>query len=332
MFSPRPGFRTPLTYRRKQSGFIYVTDPAVAALASRYPKNEESRTFHRKYRRPIPRRRSNKKIKSDDRHRRIKDGGGAASSQTVAYTDSYRQLWTDPVHSISSEPLQSPPDPDPLHGSSSTVIRPMWSTPDRPNRPDLQPNRPDLQSNRPDLQPNRPDLQPNRPDLQPNRLDRIAARPLLRRRHLKQQQSSVSSTSGLSALASQLYTALKPPDVPSSPLASSSDGQQRWDPPPAPSYYAPQFDLYKPSGNYVISPVVDPYAVLALLGFLVFLFYIIYSFLNNTGGGRSLSGLAQENQSRRKTRRTRCEEHLSLAQCTLVAAIHKYGAHDQDYF
>ena len=60
----------------------------------------------------------------------------------------------------------------------------MWSTPDRPNRPNLQ-------SNRPDLQPNRPDLQPNRPDLQPKRLDGIAARPLLRRRHLKQQQSSV---------------------------------------------------------------------------------------------------------------------------------------------
>jgi hypothetical protein len=31
---------------------------------------------------------------------------------------------------------------------------------------------------------------------------------------------------------------------------------------------------------------VDPYAVLALLGFLVFLFYIIYSFLNNSGNGR----------------------------------------------
>ena len=30
---------------------------------------------------------------------------------------------------------------------------------------------------------------------------------------------------------------------------------------------------------------MDPYATLALLGFLVFLFYIIYSFLNNTGNG-----------------------------------------------
>ena len=33
---------------------------------------------------------------------------------------------------------------------------------------------------------------------------------------------------------------------------------------------------------------MDPYAVLALLGFLVFLFYVIYSFLNNSGNGRSL--------------------------------------------
>jgi hypothetical protein len=31
---------------------------------------------------------------------------------------------------------------------------------------------------------------------------------------------------------------------------------------------------------------VDPYAVLALLGFLVFLFYIIYNFLNRTGNGK----------------------------------------------
>jgi hypothetical protein len=31
---------------------------------------------------------------------------------------------------------------------------------------------------------------------------------------------------------------------------------------------------------------VDPYAVLALLGFVVFLFYIIYNFLNRTGSGR----------------------------------------------
>lgn len=31
---------------------------------------------------------------------------------------------------------------------------------------------------------------------------------------------------------------------------------------------------------------VDPYAVLALLGFMVFLFYIIYSFLNNSGNGK----------------------------------------------
>ena len=33
--------------------------------------------------------------------------------------------------------------------------------------------------------------------------------------------------------------------------------------------------------------VMDPYAILALLGFLVFLFYIIYNFINNSGDGRS---------------------------------------------
>ena len=31
---------------------------------------------------------------------------------------------------------------------------------------------------------------------------------------------------------------------------------------------------------------MDPYAILALLGFLVFLFYIIYNFINNSGDGR----------------------------------------------
>ena len=34
---------------------------------------------------------------------------------------------------------------------------------------------------------------------------------------------------------------------------------------------------------------MDPYAILALLGFLVFLFYIIYNFINNSGDGRSFS-------------------------------------------
>jgi hypothetical protein len=31
---------------------------------------------------------------------------------------------------------------------------------------------------------------------------------------------------------------------------------------------------------------LDPYAVLGLLGFLVFLFYVIYNFINNNGGRR----------------------------------------------
>ena len=35
--------------------------------------------------------------------------------------------------------------------------------------------------------------------------------------------------------------------------------------------------------------MLDPYAVLALLGFLVFMFYIIYNFINNTGNGRAFS-------------------------------------------
>ena len=31
---------------------------------------------------------------------------------------------------------------------------------------------------------------------------------------------------------------------------------------------------------------IDPYAVLAILGFMVFLFYTIYNFLNSTGNGK----------------------------------------------
>merc|ERR1712128_156011 len=46
----------------------------------------------------------------------------------------------------------------------------------------------------------------------------------------------------------------------------------------------------QPYQQLVTGYAMDPYAILALLGFLVFLFYIIYSFLTNTGnGGRSIS-------------------------------------------
>ena len=41
--------------------------------------------------------------------------------------------------------------------------------------------------------------------------------------------------------------------------------------------------------NNIFRSVMDPYAILALLGFLVFLFYIIYNFINNSGDGRSFS-------------------------------------------
>ena len=41
--------------------------------------------------------------------------------------------------------------------------------------------------------------------------------------------------------------------------------------------------------DVVFSSVLDPYALLALLGFLVFMFYIIYNFINATGSGRSFS-------------------------------------------
>ena len=34
------------------------------------------------------------------------------------------------------------------------------------------------------------------------------------------------------------------------------------------------------------SYAIDPYAVLAILGFMVFLFYTIYNFLNSTGNGK----------------------------------------------
>ncbi|XP_023328085.1 uncharacterized protein LOC111701148 [Eurytemora carolleeae] len=62
--------------------------------------------------------------------------------------------------------------------------------------------------------------------------------------------------------------------------------ERPWKPQYEPSYHGQGYNILQP--EYVISPTVDPYAMLALLGFLVFLFYIIYSFLNNTGAaGRS---------------------------------------------
>ena len=36
--------------------------------------------------------------------------------------------------------------------------------------------------------------------------------------------------------------------------------------------------------SYFLRYAIDPYALLALLGFLIFLFYVIYSFLNVTSG------------------------------------------------
>jgi len=47
-----------------------------------------------------------------------------------------------------------------------------------------------------------------------------------------------------------------------------------------------QTTVYQPYQQIITGYALDPYAILALLGFLVFLFYIIYSFLNNTGNGR----------------------------------------------
>ena len=47
--------------------------------------------------------------------------------------------------------------------------------------------------------------------------------------------------------------------------------------------------------NTYFRSVLDPYALLALLGFLVFMFYIIYNFINNTGdGGRSFSDIISD--------------------------------------
>ena len=40
----------------------------------------------------------------------------------------------------------------------------------------------------------------------------------------------------------------------------------------------------QPHHNFLLRYALDPYALLALLGFLIFLFYVIYSFLNVTSG------------------------------------------------
>lgn len=67
-----------------------------------------------------------------------------------------------------------------------------------------------------------------------------------------------------------------------------------YNPPPSysvdPWQQEQQAVVYQPYQQLVTGYALDPYAILALLGFLVFLFYIIYSFLNNTGnGGRSVN-------------------------------------------
>jgi len=72
--------------------------------------------------------------------------------------------------------------------------------------------------------------------------------------------------------------------------------------------------------NYVISPAMDPYAILAVLGFLVFLFYIIYSFLNNTGA-RSFPEGRQTWMHRRSTNHSLTNSHLLL-----LDAINKFSA------
>ena len=51
----------------------------------------------------------------------------------------------------------------------------------------------------------------------------------------------------------------------------------------------------------VHSRLLDPYAVLGSIGFLLFLFYLVYNFLNNNGVGRS---------SRRRRRKRRHNEFL----------------------
>ena len=57
---------------------------------------------------------------------------------------------------------------------------------------------------------------------------------------------------------------------------------------------------------------VDPYAVLAILGFLIFLFYTIYNFLNATGNGRGLFYSIYRNTTRHENSNDIFAHFLSL--------------------
>ena len=66
--------------------------------------------------------------------------------------------------------------------------------------------------------------------------------------------------------------------------------------------------------------------MLALLGFLVFLFYIIYSFLNNTGGGgRSFPPKYRSIDQSNK------DDEVTAAHVILFNSIQKYGTKNEKF-
>ena len=74
--------------------------------------------------------------------------------------------------------------------------------------------------------------------------------------------------------------------------------------------------------------VVDPYAVLALLGFLVFLFYIIYNFLNRTGSGKRNFPAATWPPEHPVPRNISLDEehrHLESQSQLVYSALEKFG-------
>ena len=74
-----------------------------------------------------------------------------------------------------------------------------------------------------------------------------------------------------------------------------------------------------------LSFVIDPYGVLAMLGFLVFLFYIIYNYLNATGNsnGRHFVKRSNHQEQIRSEASLLVSSSTSLIHNEDLADIHK---------
>ena len=74
-----------------------------------------------------------------------------------------------------------------------------------------------------------------------------------------------------------------------------------------------------------LSFVIDPYGVLAMLGFLVFLFYIIYNYLNATGNSNGRHFVKRSNypEQIRSEASASVSSSTSLIHDEVLVDIHK---------